>query len=172
MSRPTTEEARLHAARTVAALEAAGFTDDELVRFLDAIEATGLTLVPRAAALPPEQGEPADQPDSIATIASRAINAWRLAGVHITQEQAERYAQHYLREITAQPGEPAEPLDAALADILDEASSGPWKPDQSGSVWFYNAAGDQLCLTGDDVALLLNHEVAARLRAEQEGEGR
>ena len=52
--------------------------------------------------------------------------------------------------------------DGALASILDETKGGPWKPDDGTSLWFYNEAGDQIRLTGDDVLLLLNAAHAAR----------
>ena len=51
--------------------------------------------------------------------------------------------------------EPDGTAAGALASILDETKGGPWKPDDGTSLWFYNEAGDQLHLTGDDVALLL-----------------
>lgn len=50
----------------------------------------------------------------------------------------------------------------ALTVILDEAKAGPWKPDDGTSLWFVNEAGDQLHLTGDDVALLLNAALEAQ----------
>ena len=53
------------------------------------------------------------------------------------------------------PVEPDGTDAGALAVILDEAKNGPWKPDDGTSLWFVNEAGDQLHLTGDDVALLL-----------------
>lgn len=56
----------------------------------------------------------------------------------------------------------------ALAVILDECKGGPWKPDDGTSLWFYNAAGDQIHLTGDDVALLL-HAALARAAPRAEG---
>lgn len=50
----------------------------------------------------------------------------------------------------------------ALANILDECRGGPWKPDDGTSLWFYNEAGDQICLTPDDVLLLLHAALAGR----------
>jgi len=64
---------------------------------------------------------------------------------------------------------PAEALDPALADILDEAAGEPWKPegriedDDADGVWLANEDGDSLWLSSEDVARLLHH--ALRLRS-------
>lgn len=51
---------------------------------------------------------------------------------------------------------PASGEPPRLADFLDEARGGPWRPETGYAVWLTNDAGDSLMVNVDDVALLVN----------------
>jgi len=123
-------------------------------------------------ARPPVSGEPpCGRTDTVTTVEGRELlfrcdrerdhdgrhHAVNVEGIELFWKRSRR---------PPASGEPSTPLadgtdEGALAVILDEAKDGPWKPEDGTSLWFYNEAGDQLRLTGDDVVLLLSAALAS-----------